>query len=567
MPAPDRPDEPLAPPSDENGAPAAEPPGRPPESDAAAFSGAADPSPAKVLQPSVPAHSPEATQEDPEAPVPPPEGYSPVHEPPAQAAAADPTTGGVPEGASSECESSEDAPLETTSADAPPRPLAGIGEPAPAVVPGAKSPERESLEAAPSTRCLNCNAELPGAYCPSCGQRDQPLRQPVHRYVVESVAEYLGLDGRLWPTLGALLFKPGRLTQAYILGRRQRYVRPLRIYITSSLLFFLILAAIDPVGRVDDGFGEDVLADSTMTAGAYAAVLDSALAAREAGAERQRLRADSLQARSDSLRAAIAANADTAAAALARAEPLEDAAPEAAADALAGAREAREDALDDLDEALEEAQRDARALEASRQAQRERWQREQVGRFPPDSVIVPTDLHTASLLVYASNRGPNFDGPEWLFAGEGARRMRAARTPAERNAAGLQIAREAVGKVPTVIFLLMPVFALLLKVLYVRRGWYYSEHLVFALHVHAFAFVTATAVAVLYWTVPYTGTLDWIAGGFGVWTLGYFLLAQKRVYAQGRIKTLVKAMALGWAYFFVLISGIVLAVFLATALG
>ncbi|MGK5036920.1 DUF3667 domain-containing protein [Janthinobacterium sp. LB3P118] len=38
-----------------------------------------------------------------------------------------------------------------------------------------------------------------------------------------------------------LLFRPGALSNEYIAGRRVRYVEPLRVYLTFSILFFAIL--------------------------------------------------------------------------------------------------------------------------------------------------------------------------------------------------------------------------------------------------------------------------------------------------------------------------------------
>ena len=443
--------------------------------------------------------------------------------------------------------------------DLPDEPLAparagdgASGDPAhEAAPPEAKSPEREELEAAPSTRCLNCGQELPGDYCPGCGQKDQPLRQPVHRFVAASVAEYVGLDGRLWPTLRALLFQPGRLTQAYILGRRRQYIRPLRVYITASLLFFFFLALMDPVGRLRDSVGTSDLIDSTMTAAAYAAVLDSALVDRVDQLARQRLAADSLARRADSLRAAF---------------PADSASAVASGDA-AGALERAEDVLEEAAEEAEDAQEWVQAMEDSDSWRRERWQREVVAGFRADSLILPADLQTASLLVYSSGEGPNLDGPQWLFSSPGAQRLRDARTPQERREAAIQFAREAVGKAPTVVFILLPIFALLLKLLYVRRGWYYSEHLVFALHVHAFTFIVFTLIGVLAWAAPGSDLVGYVALGLSLTIPLYFIAAQKRVYAQGWFRTLFKATVLGSTYGFVLLMGLVLAILLAGAFG
>ncbi len=60
-------------------------------------------------------------------------------------------------------------------------------------------------------------------------------------FLHEFVAHYVALEGKLWRTLALLLFRPGALSNEYLAGRRVRYVEPLRVYLTFSILFFAIL--------------------------------------------------------------------------------------------------------------------------------------------------------------------------------------------------------------------------------------------------------------------------------------------------------------------------------------
>jgi hypothetical protein len=60
-------------------------------------------------------------------------------------------------------------------------------------------------------------------------------------FVHEFIGHYVALEGKLWKSLGLLLFRPGRLTLEYIKGRRVRYVQPLRLYLTFSLIFFAVM--------------------------------------------------------------------------------------------------------------------------------------------------------------------------------------------------------------------------------------------------------------------------------------------------------------------------------------
>jgi hypothetical protein len=88
--------------------------------------------------------------------------------------------------------------------------------------------------------CRNCGAELSGVFCAACGQRaldpDPTLREFLH----ELAEEFLHWDGKLARTFRLLVTTPGALTNEYLAGRRIRYISPLRIYLTCSVLFFFV---------------------------------------------------------------------------------------------------------------------------------------------------------------------------------------------------------------------------------------------------------------------------------------------------------------------------------------
>jgi hypothetical protein len=58
----------------------------------------------------------------------------------------------------------------------------------------------------------------------------------------DMMEDVLDLDSRFMRTLKPLLFKPGKLTRDYMNGRRFRYAPPMRVYIFSSIIFFLLAA-------------------------------------------------------------------------------------------------------------------------------------------------------------------------------------------------------------------------------------------------------------------------------------------------------------------------------------
>ena len=119
-----------------------------------------------------------------------------------------------------------------------------------------------------TTNCLNCGSPLSGAFCASCGQRDIPAYPGVRELALDAVSEFSGWDGRLSSTLRALVRRPGLLTREFLEGRRVRYISPLKLYLTSSLVYFL-LAAAAPTVRLDSGqsVGLQVVAVRTRASG------------------------------------------------------------------------------------------------------------------------------------------------------------------------------------------------------------------------------------------------------------------------------------------------------------
>jgi hypothetical protein len=87
--------------------------------------------------------------------------------------------------------------------------------------------------------CRNCGAPAGGKYCPECGQDTAPHPPTAREFLHEFAAHYVAIEGSLWITLRKLVV-PGALTLDYFAGRKRRYVHPLRLYLTASVVFFLV---------------------------------------------------------------------------------------------------------------------------------------------------------------------------------------------------------------------------------------------------------------------------------------------------------------------------------------
>ena len=120
---------------------------------------------------------------------------------------------------------------------------------------------------------------------------------------------------------------------------------------------------------------------------------------------------------------------------------------------------------------------------------------------------------------------------------------------AKLNREGGDFTRFALGKLIWMVALMMPALALILKLLYIRRGHYYVEHLVFSFHYHAFAFLLVSLLLMLaYWFPGYfeSGEVAIPLGMLGI--MLYLYKAMRRFYRQGRIKTFTKFCIINFAY-------------------
>lgn len=100
---------------------------------------------------------------------------------------------------------------------------------------------RKGPVARASLQCRNCGAYAPEQYCPRCGQDTAEHLPSAWEFVHEHLLHYFAAEGRLWRTLRTLVLHPGRLTLEYLRGRKRTYVLPLRLYLTTSIVYFFAL--------------------------------------------------------------------------------------------------------------------------------------------------------------------------------------------------------------------------------------------------------------------------------------------------------------------------------------
>lgn len=325
-----------------------------------------------------------------------------------------------------------------------------------------ESTEQPDHSESPHGRCANCGAPLTGPYCAQCGQRARSRIAPLRTLLTDFLGEVFNLDARFFRTLVPLLFKPGTLTNEYIAGRRARYVPPLRLFVFSSFVLFLLLGVISSW--------------SIESQQPVSARIDSLAATAQDSAEAAALQATLDSSQTELNRAGYDVSDTTAAI-----RPLNQSDPVQLSTSITGMLQQVADSL------------------------------------TRKNTIRAQFQHALIRGVLRADRNPK------------------------------QFVQNAIGRASGVAFLLLPIFALLLKGLYLRSGRLYAEHLIFALHIHAFLFIVLLLVTLLNLTgvgflvsaAPFLGTIGPAA---------YLLVALRRVYAQGWIKTTLKFCTLTLIY-------------------
>jgi hypothetical protein len=119
---------------------------------------------------------------------------------------------------------------------------------------------------------------------------------------------------------------------------------------------------------------------------------------------------------------------------------------------------------------------------------------------------------------------------------------------------------------PYMLIATLPLFALYLKLLYLGFNRRYGEHLVFALHVNAFAFLLASAMVMMPGNVgwlaacvynnifPLISISDYLQIIPFVWLISYLPVAMQRVYGGHRAATGLRWLVLISAHLFTILT-------------
>lgn len=390
--------------------------------------------------------------------------------------------------------------------------------------------------------CANCGASMQGEFCHECGQSTHSVLKPMHHMVEETVETVLHIDGRIVHTLPPLLLKPGFLTLEYFSGRRVRYIAPFRLMFVLCLLAFFVCHLRVEDSRIELGpntqvHTSDNAFDAATTPSAVNLALQQQLTdlqrARAAMGPVSKLAASGMDEAENAMRQQAAQRLQALGAA-----PATGVSPKPSTDTPAAKAAAMGDHTQDVHTKISD-----------------------------DWLTRSSRIEIPWLPGFVNHR---LSGSADHFKAN----IRALKSPgASRQEAYARMLNNFFGVLPQTMFVMIPLFALLLKLFYVFRRRLYMEHLIVALHSHAYLFLSlllgVSLGALSSWLAPYAAwtsyPLYWLEWGLALWIPIYLLIMQKRIYHQGWPMTLLKFWCIGWCYFWLLLFALTVAAALGMA--
>ena len=116
----------------------------------------------------------------------------------------------------------------------------------------------ENPQPVKTTKCLNCDTEFEGKFCPECGQSADTGRFTI-RFIFENLLKaILSNDGGVWITLKSLFTRPGQMMVDIINGKRKSYFSPFpMLFLTLSLYVIIFTFTGSKENKYDELYSGD----------------------------------------------------------------------------------------------------------------------------------------------------------------------------------------------------------------------------------------------------------------------------------------------------------------------
>ncbi|TPH16202.1 DUF3667 domain-containing protein [Litorilituus lipolyticus] len=383
-------------------------------------------------------------------------------------------------------------------------------------------PKEKSLPAEVKKECENCGASLSGQFCAECGQEITSNIRYFGTVILHLLDDIFSFDSRASRTLLPLVLKPGFLTQKYFAGKRVHYVPPLRLYLFISIIFFLSLKLFTDIPAPKLPISASTEIQQSINDTINELNLEPTSSKNEEVKQRLNEYVTDIQQKSSPL---LQSNSVK----LAQLELKKLTKPD---------EFSSDDEIDykSYQQSIADYKKDLKAGKKSSSYIRVSNQEDGTLRFDFLSAEMNKKLNEQVDILKEKAETAITSDPSKLI-------------------------EEAIGKMPQLMFILLPIFALLLKIFYLFSKRLYMEHLTVALHSHSFIFFIILLIemlneleGVVIESFPTAADmLNTLMVGLLIWIPVYLFLMQKRVYKQGMLMTVIKFNIIAISYLMMII--------------
>ncbi len=343
------------------------------------------------------------------------------------------------------------------------------------------------------TACLNCGhpLDISDKYCPNCSQENSTKKLSFKDFFDEFFASLISYDSKLLKTLTALLTKPGKITLDYVKGKRISYTNPFRFLLSLSIIYFLMLnfsSDFSHYDRYGEGQNRSVFDEENLRSFNFSGVNTSEIISNESKKDLDKLNnvIDTLNfiekiKRKDSLKMA---------------------------DPIGHFEKIKQKSL-------------LPRVGAKREFFNLLMDKEDIFYF--DDIPDKYKITNTKENEFAFNAAKSF--------------ARFKKQPGS-------FLSSIISKLPFTIFFFLPVFAIFLWVIYIRKKYTYTEHLIFSFHNQSLLFILLI-ISFLVDSI-FDTTSSWF---FLLIFSIYLFFAMLRYYKQGIFKTIVKFVFLNTIFF------------------
>ena len=370
--------------------------------------------------------------------------------------------------------------------------------------------------------CENCHANVQGMYCSQCGQSVESTLRYFWSVILHLLDDIFSFDSRSSRTLFPLLFRPAFLTNEYIAGRRVHYVPPLRLYLFISIIFFISLkffAVEENIGGINVGNSET-----------SAIKLTQHIASLEAQKEKASI--DELSIIEENITKFTQYREDLTKQKSIAIKGLTDKLVLLELKGLNESESITEDEQKKIKSLIESISKLKSGEKTDLSPEKITFGNNEDGSLTLDFLSKENNkkLNDFSLLLTKKAEKAFNEDPEPLI-------------------------NEAIEKLPQLMFILLPLFAALLKIMFIFSRRLYLEHLTVALHSHSFIFLSILLVEIIGFAKQYTTSYqlindiaEFLEVAIVIWIPIYLFIMQKRVYKQGMLLTTIKYSFIGLSY-------------------